>query len=112
MFRHTTAACLLLVFLATDAPAQEPKLETGRDKASYLIGRNIGETIHGDGIELNVENLIIGLREALAGKDSKIAEEEANKVMQTFQAEMQKQMEAKAAKAKAKAKAKGDDIEL
>ncbi|MBL48408.1 MAG: hypothetical protein CMP28_05580 [Roseibacillus sp.] len=98
MFRHTTAACLLLVLFATGAPAQEPKLESDRDKASYLIGRNIGETIHGDGIDLNVENMIIGLREALAGKDSKIAAEEAGKVMQAFQAEMQKQMEAKADK--------------
>ncbi len=98
MFRHTNAACLLMVFLATSAPAQEPKLESDRDKASYLIGRNIGETIHGDGIDLNVQNLIMGLQEALAGKESKIAAEEADKVMQAFQAEMQKQMEAKAGK--------------
>ncbi|HCQ32440.1 MAG TPA: hypothetical protein DIV54_02995 [Verrucomicrobiales bacterium] len=107
MFRHTTAACLLLVLLATGAPAQEPKLESDRDKASYLIGRNIGETINRDGIKLNIENLVVGLREGLSGKDSRISEADAAKVMETFQAEMQKQAEAKAASASAENVAAG-----
>ncbi|MDE0594619.1 MAG: FKBP-type peptidyl-prolyl cis-trans isomerase [Roseibacillus sp.] len=76
--------------------AQEPKLESDMDKASYLIGRNIGETISADGIELNVDNMVAGLREALAGKDSRIAEADANKIMEKFQAEMQGKLEAKA----------------
>jgi FKBP-type peptidyl-prolyl cis-trans isomerase FklB len=76
--------------------AQEPKLESDIDKASYLIGRNIGETISADGIELNVDNMVAGLREALAGKDSKIAEADAEKIMEKFQAEMQAKLEAKA----------------
>ena len=76
--------------------AQEPKLESDMDKASYLIGRNIGETISADGIELNVDNMVAGLREALAGKDARIAEADANKIMEKFQAEMQGKLEAKA----------------
>jgi FKBP-type peptidyl-prolyl cis-trans isomerase FklB len=76
--------------------AQEPKLESDIDKASYLIGRNIGETISADGIELNVDNMVAGLREALAGKDSRIAEADAEKIMEKFQAEMQAKLEAKA----------------
>lgn len=99
MRKQTIAACLLLVPFVTGALAQDPKLESDMDKASYVIGRNIGDTIHGDGIELNVENFIIGLREALAGKDSKITEADAEKVMEKFQADMQKKMEEKAAKA-------------
>lgn len=101
MRNYLTAACLLSVTLS-GAFAQDVKLETPKDKASYVIGRNIGETISGDGIELNVDNLIAGLREALAGKDSRIPKAEAQKVMAEFQKEMQKQM---AAKAEAKAKA-------
>jgi FKBP-type peptidyl-prolyl cis-trans isomerase FklB len=76
--------------------AQEPKLESDMDKASYLIGRNIGETISADGIELNVDNMVAGLREALAGKGSRIVEADANKIMEKFQAEMQAKFEAKA----------------
>ena len=96
MRRHTAAACLLLVCLIPSAMAQEPKLESDMDKASYLIGRNIGETIRADGIELNVDNMVAGLREALAGKDARIAEADANKIMEKFQAEMQGKLEAKA----------------
>lgn len=101
MRSYVTAACLLSVTLS-GAFAQDIKLETPKDKASYVIGRNIGETISGDGIELNIDNLIVGLREALAGKDSKISREDSQKVMAEFQKEMQKQI---AAKAEAKAKA-------
>ena len=99
MIKRTIAACLLTASLATWIPAQEPKLESDREKASYLIGRNIGETINRDGIELSIENLVIGLREGLTGKDSRITEADAMKVMEKFQAEMQKQAEAKTASA-------------
>ena len=81
MLKHATAASLLLAFVATSVQAEEPKLESDRDKASYLIGRNIGETINRDGIKLNVENLVMGLREGLTGKDSKISEADAVKIM-------------------------------
>ncbi len=107
MLKHVTAASLLLVLVATSVQAEEPKLESDRDKASYLIGRNIGETINRDGIKLNVENLVMGLREGLTGKDSKISEADAVKIMETFQAEMQKQAEAKAASASAENLATG-----
>ena len=107
MLKHATAASLLMAFVATSVQAEEPKLESDRDKASYLIGRNIGETINRDGIKLNVENLVTGLREGLTGKDSKISEADAVKIMETFQAEMQKQAEAKAASASAENLAAG-----
>ena len=107
MLKHATAASLSLALLATSVQAEEPKLESERDKASYLIGRNIGETINRDGIKLNIENLVMGLREGLTGKDSKIAEADAVKIMETFQAEMQKQAEAKAASASAENVAAG-----
>ncbi|MBB23887.1 MAG: hypothetical protein CMN04_13535 [Roseibacillus sp.] len=107
MFKHATAASLLLAFVATSVQAEEPKLESDRDKASYLIGRNIGETINRDGIKLNIENLVMGLREGLTGKDSKISEADAVKIMETFQAEMQKQAEAKATSASAENLAAG-----
>ncbi len=107
MLKHTITASILLASLATGVPAQEPKLESDQDKASYLIGRNIGETINRDGIKLNIENLVIGLREGLTGKDSRITEADAVKIMETFQAEMQKQAEAKAASAAAENLAAG-----
>ena len=107
MLTSATAATLSVALLATSVQAEDPKLESDLDKASYLIGRNIGETINRDGIKLNVENLVMGLREGLTGKDSKIPEADATKIMETFQAEMQKQAEAKAASASAENLAAG-----
>lgn len=107
MLTSATAATLSVALLATSVQAEDPKLESDLDKASYLIGRNIGETINRDGIKLNVENLVTGLREGLTGKDSKIPEADAVKIMETFQAEMQKQAEAKAASASAENLAAG-----
>lgn len=65
------------------------------DKASYLIGRNIGGSIKSDDIEVNVESMVAGLREALAGKESKISDADADKIMEKFQADMQAKMQAK-----------------
>jgi FKBP-type peptidyl-prolyl cis-trans isomerase len=97
MRKQTIAACLLLGSLLPGAIAQEPKLETEMDRVSYVIGRNIGESIRGDELELNIENLVAGLREALVGKESRISEADGRKLMNDFQGNMQKKMEAKAA---------------
>lgn len=97
MFKHTIAACVLLATPLTTAWAQEPKLETTIEKASYLIGRNIGETIKGDDLGLDIDILSAGLREALAGKESRISEEDSEQVMVAFQKIMEDKMTAKAA---------------
>ena len=95
MFKQTTAACLLLAALFAAANAQDPKLKTDTDKASYIIGRNIGKTIKGDELDLNIENLVAGLRESLAGKESKLSKEDEEKVMTAFQEKMQAKFAAK-----------------
>ena len=99
MRKHTLAACLLLSSTLSGINAQEPKLESETDKASYLIGRNIGTTIKNDDLELNIDNLVSGLREALAGKDSRISEEDEEKIMMAFQQKMQEKFAAKEAAA-------------
>jgi FKBP-type peptidyl-prolyl cis-trans isomerase len=76
--------------------AQEPKLETTIEKASYVIGRNIGETIKGDDLGLDVDILVAALRESLDGKESKISAEEIEKTMTEFQQLMEAKMAAKA----------------
>ncbi len=92
----TLIACLLTAFTMAD----EPKLESQKDKASYLIGRNIGESIKSDDLDLNIDVLVAALKGAMEGKDSRINDEEANKIMTEFQNTVR---EAKMAKAKAEA---------
>ncbi|NIP97326.1 MAG: FKBP-type peptidyl-prolyl cis-trans isomerase [Akkermansiaceae bacterium] len=99
MRKHTTAACLLLITMLSGLNAQEAKLETETDKASYLIGRNIGTSIKNDDLDLNIDNLVAGLQEALAGKESRISSEDEEKVMTAFQKQMQDKFAAREAAA-------------
>ena len=77
--------------------AEDVVLESSQDKVSYLIGRNIVESISGDGLDLKIETLVFGLKEAIAGTESKISEQDAQAVMMAFQAEMQQKMAEQAA---------------
>ena len=82
---------------------KEPaETESIKDDASYAIGRNIGESIVGQKLDLDVDILVSAIRDALAGKESRLSEDETIAVLQ----KLQQQMAAKAAEeAKAAASA-------
>ena len=88
--------------LLTIANAEEIKMETEIDKVSYLIGRNIGEGMKQEGLELNMDNVAAGMREANAGKESQISDADAQAIMVGFQQKMQAEAAAKAAEASKK----------
>jgi FKBP-type peptidyl-prolyl cis-trans isomerase len=90
------------------APAAKPDM----DKVSYFIGKNIGGNIANNfkqqGVEIDVENFLQAMRDQFEGKPSKFKEEELTaameafeKVMQSKQAELQKEKAAKAGDVKA-----------
>ena len=67
-------ACFLLLatshlFAADPAPA----LETQQDKESYSIGYQVGLSMKNDGVEVNFEKLIQGLRYAMDLFDCHVA---------------------------------------
>src|SRR5436190_3938941 len=88
--------CLGAVCIASFGLAQDkPQLKDQKDKASYSIGYDIGETFKKQKIELNVDALVAGLKEAVAGKEAAMTKEEREKTLQAFQKEMmEKQMTA------------------
>ena len=70
------------------------KLETTKDKVSYSIGMNIGTQLKAAGFEVDAGIIASGLRDALAGNQPALSEEEARTVMQSYQQEIRaKQME-------------------
>ncbi len=92
----------LISMLSTQALAQDDaksedkkpdETESIKKDASYVIGRNIGESIVGQNLDVDVDILVSALKEALAGKESRLSEEEMIAVMQ----KLQQQMAAKAA---------------
>jgi FKBP-type peptidyl-prolyl cis-trans isomerase FklB len=99
-----TAVCITSIGLAED----KPQLKDQKDKASYSIGYDIGETFKKQKIELNVDALVAGLKEAVAGQDAAMPKEEREKTLQAFQKEMMEKQMAASKEAAAKNTAEGE----
>lgn len=66
------------------------ELKTDREKVSYIIGEDIGNSFIREGYDLDIEVMIEALRKAANGeKQTLINEEEKNTVMTAWQQEMQ-----------------------
>jgi FKBP-type peptidyl-prolyl cis-trans isomerase FklB len=101
--------CLGAVGIASFGLAQDkPQLKDQKDKASYSIGYDIGETFKKQKIEVNVDALIAGLTEAMSGKEAAMTKEDREKTLQTFQKEMMEKQMAASNEAGAKNQAEGE----
>jgi FKBP-type peptidyl-prolyl cis-trans isomerase len=74
--------------------------KTEQDKVSYIIGTQIAQSIKRQGVEVNLEPLMLGLKDVLEGNTLKLTQEETKKVYTAFQQRMRaKQMAEKAQQA-------------
>lgn len=67
------------------------------DPVSYIIGNNIGNNFKQEGLEIDLDSLLAGMKDALAGAPSKYSDAQIREIMVKFQQEMQEKQEAKAA---------------
>jgi FKBP-type peptidyl-prolyl cis-trans isomerase len=74
--------------------ARKEKLETQKDKLSYAIGQQVGETIKNQGLEVDVQVLAQSIEDVTSGKKSLLTFEELRGAM------MQAQKDAQAKQAK------------
>lgn len=72
-------------------------LKTQNDKESYSIGHNIGKSMKQQDININVEALAQGIRDALSG-NSELTEDEIQSVMTEFQTRQVEKQQQKMAK--------------
>ena len=88
---------LLGMVLLTAQCAQEPtELKTEKDKVNYGIGVSIGKSFKQQGMEVNVDLMVKGLKDELAGKKLLVSDDELRKSMTAYQHELrQKQMQAR-----------------
>lgn len=75
------------VGLADDKETDSP-FKNNNDKASYSIGLNIGASILEDELGLNLDLLMLGIRDGIADK-AKLSDEEIREVMTAFQDEIE-----------------------
>jgi len=83
-------------------------LETEMEKVSYIIGTQIARNFKSQEIEVNVDSLAQGIKDALAGTKLAISEEEMKTVYSGWQQRMKAQQAAKQAKEASEGLAKGN----
>lgn len=87
--------CALTLASFTPALAQK-KLETNRDKTSYSIGLQMGMQLSMLKSKIDIDTVIMGLKDGQTGTEPQLSEEEIRTVMTEFQAEMQAEQQAQA----------------
>lgn len=113
MNKHAlTAAVALSVVLAgcnkqeTTAPAATtPTLETQEQKVSYIIAEDMARRLHSQGVTLDPKVVDMALSDVAENRDSRISDEDKQKVISVFQEEMQAKQKELMAKQEAEFKA-------
>jgi FKBP-type peptidyl-prolyl cis-trans isomerase FklB len=90
------------------AAAAPLALKTDKDKESYAIGLNIGNSIHRDGVDVDPNILARGLKDALTGSKTALTDDEAKTAMANLNARVNKQRAEKAQLAAEAAKKVGE----
>jgi FKBP-type peptidyl-prolyl cis-trans isomerase len=93
---------------APAAPVEKPAEPVDYEKASYGIGTRIGSSLKAQNVPVKIDNLITGIKDALAGKTGKYTEAEIEKAMTALQASMEKEMAKNMADMAKKNKEEGD----
>ncbi|MCH9030189.1 MAG: FKBP-type peptidyl-prolyl cis-trans isomerase N-terminal domain-containing protein [Bacteroidetes bacterium] len=85
-----------LGFAACQVNTQDaPTLKTQKDKVSYSIGRNIGENLKKQPIDINQDALSAGIKDALSEGESLLTDEEVREVLNEFQQGIKNKAEAR-----------------
>jgi UDP-GlcNAc:undecaprenyl-phosphate/decaprenyl-phosphate GlcNAc-1-phosphate transferase len=87
--RRTWIMLLVAAILAARASAAEtPALKTQTDKVSYGFGVELAKNFKQQGIEVNVDSLAKGLKDAMAGQKLLMTDEELSAIMSAFRSEL------------------------
>jgi FKBP-type peptidyl-prolyl cis-trans isomerase FklB len=78
----------------TAKPAAPLTLKTDKEKFSYAVGLNVGETLHKQSIPVDTTILLRGLRDALAGGKTALTDQEAHAAIANMQNEIHAKMSA------------------
>lgn len=89
VMKSVVTAVLCVMFTAGVAYAgDQMSLKTQKEKVSYIIGTDIGNNFKKQGIDIEPDILIKGLKDAMGGKKLILSEKEVNDVMTAFKQEL------------------------
>jgi FKBP-type peptidyl-prolyl cis-trans isomerase FklB len=92
--KYKTLLCLLMFFAALPVSAKQDAtvLKSDQDKISYGLGVDISRNFTKEGVEINLDLLIRGLKDGMAGGDLLMPEKDLRPLLRQFQGEMRKKM--------------------
>jgi FKBP-type peptidyl-prolyl cis-trans isomerase FklB len=85
-----TASISLLVF--PGQAEQKPELTDNKAKISYIIGANVGRDLKRQGVEVDPETLLRGIRDVLTGAETQLSESELQETLMALQQEIRARM--------------------
>ena len=104
-----TSILFVATLLASTCLAQKTtQLKDEKDKVSYSIGLDIGSTFKKQGMDINADVLLAGLRDALSGAKPLMTEEQIKETMTAYSKMMMEKQTAAAKEKGSKAAAEGE----
>jgi len=95
MVALTAAAAVLFLASGCTAEEKKPEFKSLKDKVSYGIGMNIGKDFKAQEIEVDVDLLARGVKDALAGGETLLTEDQVREAFETLQKDLIAKQEAK-----------------
>jgi FKBP-type peptidyl-prolyl cis-trans isomerase len=80
----TAAACAVLASAAATAQQEVTELDSAEDRLSYTIGMDIGQSLAGQEMPLDIDILMQGLRDSYLGEETLLTQEEARSEREQF----------------------------
>ncbi len=107
--RFTWIVALSMLLLVSLGQAQEqPTLQTEKDKVSYSIGVDIGNTLKRQSIDVNLDLVTRGLKDAMTGGKMLMTEEQIVETVTNFRKEMMAKQQEQAKRLGEKNKKEGE----
>ena len=101
---------VLSIFLLTSQvyAEEQTSLKSQRDKASYIIGLDIGTNMKARSIDVDPDILLRGLKDGLEGNKPALEADDIHETMKVFKEEMEKKQEEERKKLAEKNKKEGE----
>ncbi|MFT6791733.1 MAG: FKBP-type peptidyl-prolyl cis-trans isomerase [Cellvibrionaceae bacterium] len=95
-----------------ESVVEKPALSTIDQRLSYMVGSNLSRQFKSDSVELDIDALHLGAEDVMAGRESRLSQEEIQDTIAIMQERGQKrQEELRAEQEKAQAEASGENKE-
>lgn len=103
----TIALAAVVLSAASVATAQDKKIMTGKDSASYAIGASVGRSLKDQELDVDADLVAAGMRDALAGT-LKLTPDQLQAALMSMQQQAMEKMQARQAAAGVENAAQGE----